>query len=117
MAKKIITLTIFLFVTRVCFGQTQLEMNEKAYDDYLNADALMTKMYRKAQKVLANSKQKKLLLDAQRAWLIFKESHCKTVAEAYDKGSMQPMVYSTCLQQITKERTKQLKRIINDEVF
>ena len=112
MKKKIITATISLFITGFCFAQSQLEMNQQAYTDYLKADAEMAKSYKKVQKVTTTTKEKKLLLDAQRAWIKFKEAHCKSAVEVYKGGSIQPLVYSTCLKQLTEERTKHLNEYL-----
>ena len=114
MTKKIITIIVSLFITGFCFAQTQMEMNQQAYKDYLKADAEMAKVYKKVQNVLTSATEKKLLLEAQRAWIKFKEAHCKSAAESYDGGSMQPMIYSGCLQKISEERTKQLNEYLEN---
>ena len=108
MNKKIITIALSLFITSCCFAQTQMQMNQQANSDYLKADGEMAKVYKKVQKALTTQKEQKLLLDAQRAWIKFKEAHCKSAAQAYVGGSIQPLIYSSCLQQLTEERTKHL---------
>ncbi len=112
MFKKTITITVTIFMTVFCFAQSQQEMNQQAFKEYKKADAEMTRVYNKVQKILTSSTEKKLLLDAQRAWIKYKEAHCKSVAEAYNGGSMRPMIYAGCLQELTEERTKSLNEYL-----
>ncbi len=56
----------------------------------------------------------KSLLKAQRAWLKFRDAHCETVAAQYAGGTIQPMAATTCLEQATKERTKQLLMFLEE---
>ncbi len=98
----------------MCFAQTQLEMNIKAYEDYKVADAKMSVLYKKVLKTFTNAADKKLLLEAQRAWIKYKETHCKLVANAYEGGSIQPLIYATCLTSITEDRTEELKKLIEE---
>ncbi len=114
MTKKIITIIVSLFITVFCFAQTQMEMNQQAYKDYLKADAEMTNIYKKVQKKLITPKEQKLLLDAQRAWIKFKEVQCKSAAESYDGGSVQPIIYSGCLQKLSEEKTKHLNEYLEN---
>lgn len=112
MFKKTITITVTIFMTAFCFAQSQLEMNQQAFKEYQKADAEMTRVFNKVQKILTSATEKKLLLDAQRAWIKYKEAHCKSVAEAYNGGSMRPMIYAGCLQELTEERTKTLNEYL-----
>lgn len=94
-------------------AQTQLEMNMEAAAEARKADAAMTTVYKKLM-AAQDEKGKKLLLDAQRAWIKYKEAHCTSVANAYDGGSMQPMVYNGCIAEITKARTKELQEMLDN---
>lgn len=64
---------------------------------------------------LTNASDKKLLLEAQRAWIKYKETHCKLVAKAYEGGSIQPLIYATCLTSITEDRIEELKKLIEEK--
>ena len=52
-----------------------------------------------------------VLLDGQRAWLKYRDAHC--VSEGYYArgGSMEPMLVSRCLAELTKKRTEQLREL------
>ena len=60
------------------------------------------------QKETLSDIDKKLLLDAQRTFIKYKEAHCKSTSASYEGGSIQPLIYLNCLTEITKERIKQL---------
>ena len=107
--KNIIILIIFLcFINVVSFGQSQIEMNQKASTNYKKADAKMALIYKKVQMETVSDNDKKLLLDAQRTWIKYKEAHCKSASASYAGGSIKPLIYFNCLTEITKERIKQL---------
>lgn len=111
---KLIIITCLLVFTQVSsHAQTQLEMNMQAAADAKKADAAMTAVYKKLM-AAQDEKGKKLLLEAQRAWIKYKEAHCTSVANAYDGGSMQSMVYSGCITEITRARTKELQGMLDD---
>ena len=112
MIKKIITIVFSLFITNFCFGQTQTEMNQQASADYKKADAKMTAVYKKVQKIITDPKEKSLLLEAQRTWIKFKEAHCKSASAAEEGGSIYPLIYVTCLQQLTEDRIIQLNEYL-----
>ncbi len=107
--KNIIILVLFLcFINVVSFGQTQMEMNQQASTNFKKADAKMALIYKKVQKETPSDIDKKLLLDAQRTWIKYKEAHCKSASASYKGGSIQPLIYYNCLTEITNERIKQL---------
>ncbi len=115
MVKKIIIVTAIFFKAQCGVGQTQAEMNMQAKAAYLKADAAMGVVYKQIQKILSTATEKKLLLDAQRAWIKFKETHCKSVAEGSAGGSIQPLIYFNCLEQLTQQRTVQLNNYLTDD--
>lgn len=107
-------IAIFMFVSSLSFAQTQMEMNEQAADNYKKIDLQLNKVYKQLLSLTKDQKKKDLLIKAQRAWVSYKEAHCKYDESFYEGGSMQPLVYYTCLQEVTEERIKQLKRAIED---
>lgn len=111
---KYLLLVFMLFAQTALHAQTQLEMNMEAAAEAKKADAAMTALYKKLMATL-DEKGKQLLLEAQRAWIKYKEAHCKSVANAYDGGSMQPMVYSGCIADLTRARSKELQEMLDDQ--
>ena len=103
--------------------KSQPEMNHCSHLAYEAADAAMNIQWKPlAAKMQERDKDfgvadKRLsyldaLLASQRAWLKFRDAHC--VSEGYFArgGSMEPMVVSGCLEQITLARTKQLHELL-----
>jgi uncharacterized protein YecT (DUF1311 family) len=112
-----IYLTFLFLVPLFCFGQTQLEMNTQSFQDYEKADAKMVLVYKKVLKTFTDEAAKKIFIEAQRAWIKYKETHCKFIASGYEGGSMKPMIYSSCLMGITNQRTKQLHEYLNEQII
>jgi len=52
------------------------------------------------------------LLEAQRSWLAYRDAHCRTAGYYARGGSMEPMLVSFCLADLTAARTAQLKDLI-----
>ena len=77
-------------------------------------DSNLNKVYKQVMKIL-NEKEKKLMIKAQKDWLKFRDSHCKFEIEQYNGGSIQPLIYSNCLTQLTNARIENLKEIIEDD--
>jgi uncharacterized protein YecT (DUF1311 family) len=107
--------TCFLFIafTFLIFNsdlaaQTQTEMNQTAHADFEKADAELNKVYKQLIMVL-NKEEKQLLIQAQKDWIKFRDSHCGFEAEEFEGGSMQPLIYSGCLTERTNNRIEDLK--------
>ena len=89
-------------------AQTQVEMNQKANDDFQKADIELNEVYKQLIKTL-DEKEKQLLIKSQKDWIKFRDSHCDFEAQQYDGGSIKPLIYSTCLTERTKNRINDLK--------
>jgi uncharacterized protein YecT (DUF1311 family) len=49
------------------------------------------------------------LLEAQRAWLSYRDAQCRLEGYAFLGGSAQPMIVSGCLAMLTRQRTQELR--------
>ena len=103
-------LILFLFNQNLS-AQTQAEMNQTAKKDFELVDAELNKVYKEVIKLLSE-KENQLLIKAQRDWIKFRDSHCEFEANEYEGGSIQPLIYSSCLTERTKDRIKDLKSIL-----
>jgi uncharacterized protein YecT (DUF1311 family) len=56
---------------------------------------------------------RKLLLDAQRNWIKFRDADCKGRLVLYAEGTIRGAVYFGCLVERTEQRTKELRHWIN----
>lgn len=52
------------------------------------------------------------LLAAQRAWITYRDKVCELAGFGARGGTMEPMLVSGCLRELTKTRTKELRRFI-----
>lgn len=109
----ILALILFCFCNN-SFAQTQLEMNETAYANYKKADAQLNKVYKQLMTILTK-KEKPLLIQAEKDWLKFRDSHCKFEASQYEGGSIKPLIYYNCLEETTKKRIAEIKASIKDQ--
>jgi uncharacterized protein YecT (DUF1311 family) len=105
----------------------QLEMNICAAHDYQKADAALN-----AQWAITRDKMKaqdedfaeyaseydleqpgyfESLLEAQRAWLTYRDAHCRLDGYNARGGSLEPLLVSTCKTALTEKRTEQLREL------
>lgn len=102
----------------------QQEMNICAHRDYLIADRKLNAQWTiTAAKMKAQDRASDLpewderpgffdtLLEAQRAWLKYRDNHC--AAEGYwaRGGSLEPLLVSTCKRHLTEKRTEELRAL------
>jgi len=100
---------------------TQMEMNICAGRDYRAADDELNAVYRKA--VAAAETMDRELKDmdeqlvgavdalkrGQRAWIGYRDGQCDLAGFEARGGSMEPMLVSGCLADLTRKRTAELK--------
>lgn len=96
---------------------TQQDMNICAEQDFQAQDANLNDAYASAKDLLKgidadlspeDQGAAKALLEAQRAWITYRDAGCKAEAYMYEGGSMRPMVYSACLARVTATRAQDL---------
>ncbi|MEI2300631.1 lysozyme inhibitor LprI family protein [Ensifer sp. MJa1] len=106
---------------------TQMDMNICANKDYEAADAELNKVYKQA--LAATKAQDKELAQidanyvgaedalkkAQRAWIGYRDGQCELSGFEARGGSMEPMLVSGCLTELTRSRTKELRAIVEPE--
>jgi len=93
--------------------QTQSEMTQCAGKAFQAADAVLNQVYQKLAAKLDGDEKAKLK-EAQTAWLKYRDSNCEFVADQYQGGTMQPMIYSGCLADVTRKRTSELRMQIKE---
>ncbi len=99
---------------RTCANpRTQHDMNVCAAQELARADRVLNERYQE----LAGSMppvQLELLRTAQRAWIRFRDAECAYQASAFEGGSMQPMVRSSCLARLTEKRAAELGEMLTE---
>jgi uncharacterized protein YecT (DUF1311 family) len=94
-------------------AQTQVEMNLCAQMRFQKAEAELNSLYNQLLALVKND-EKKLVVQAQRQWLAYREAHCKIYEEMYKGGSMLPMVIFGCREETTLSRIKELKAVLTE---
>ncbi|HJQ32636.1 MAG TPA: lysozyme inhibitor LprI family protein [Pyrinomonadaceae bacterium] len=94
-------------------AQTQAELNMCAGRKFKEADAELNRVYNQlTSKVEAPYRAK--LKAAEVSWLKYRDDNCDYETALYEGGSMRPMVYSFCLERMTKARTAELREQIKE---
>ncbi|MHA7818073.1 MAG: lysozyme inhibitor LprI family protein [Erythrobacter sp.] len=101
----------------------QQEMNICAHREYLIADAALNEQWRITRDHMkardANPDRApddrpgnfETLLEAQRAWIEYRDAHCRSEGYAARGGSLEPLLVSTCMQHLTQQRIDQLEEL------
>jgi uncharacterized protein YecT (DUF1311 family) len=108
--------------------ETQLDLNECAGRAFEEADAKMNAQWKRT---LAHMRAldsgsggdpddkrpgyAQTLLNAQRAWLVYRDAHCTSEGYYARGGSMEGMLYNQCRAALTDERTEQLADLTKDD--
>lgn len=94
----------------------QATMNACADESFKKADAALNAVYKKLQsRKLDDEEAQKRLVDAERAWVAFRDAECSFDAADNLGGSLYPAVYAECLERITRARIEQLERYLRCE--
>ena len=98
--------------------QDQASMNHCAHQAWEAADGDLNLAYRLAMEMAESideftpdgeEKSSTMLRDAQRAWIPFRDKACEVQSHLARGGSLQPTIYWSCMEQLTRQRTEQLR--------
>lgn len=111
---RVLIAFVFVLITTYSFGQTQAEMNQEAYAAYQKADKELNNVYKK---ILVEYKSDPAFINnlkaSQRIWITFRDAELNMKypeREVGYYGSIHPICRANYLEELTKERTKQLRR-------
>lgn len=88
--------------------QAQQLMNACAAREYQQADAALNTAWKSAKSFADAIGRGDALLQAQRAWLQYRDAACDVHASPFEGGSIQPLIRATCLAELTAQRTRML---------
>lgn len=91
--------------------QTQGEMNACAGIAYRNADRRLNQVYQQVLPKLPAARRQQLVT-AQQAWIRYRDTSCTFERSEVTGGTMEPMIYSSCLARLTEQRTKDLQQYL-----
>ncbi|SLN15842.1 hypothetical protein ROJ8625_00519 [Roseivivax jejudonensis] len=87
---------------------TQMELTQCAYEDWQAADAELNRAWKIVKPKADRRGQGQGLLQAQRAWLQFRDATCDAERNQYEGGTIAPMIGFACLARVTRTRTQEL---------
>ena len=90
---------------------TQAEMNAHAQEKYRIWDDLLNQQWQVLKKVLPEEEMRQLT-NEELQWIKDKEATALEAAAEYEGGSLYPMVYSTTLSSLTRERVYELLELL-----
>ena len=85
------------------------KMVECAEADYAAADQRLNSAYAATRQALDAGDGARLLLDAQRLWLKFRDADCRVVAGHAHGGLLSRFLWYSCLADLTRARTTELE--------
>jgi uncharacterized protein YecT (DUF1311 family) len=84
---------------------------ENCFDKaYKTADSGLSQRYSEISKVLQPDDLQRLKV-AQRLWIQFRDATCTAESNLYNGGTASAPAYSACLEELTRQRTEDLKTI------
>jgi len=102
-------------------AMTQLEINQCASLDFQKADSRLNAVYKAAMAKMRETDSylsddlkgaADTLRDAQRAWIPYRDKACEAYGFLARGGSMEPMLVSGCLTDLTDERIGELNELV-----
>ncbi len=100
--------------------ETQADMTICAGKDYEKADKQLNAEYQKLRKLLTERDKAAdadgkgatdALVTAQRAWVTFRDANCALSGFQARGGSMEPMLISSCLADLSGKRAEELRQL------
>jgi uncharacterized protein YecT (DUF1311 family) len=102
-------------------AMAQQDMNACAAKDYEAADVELNAVWKKARAAAKEMDAEysddlkgadDALVAAQRGWIAYRDGQCDLAGFEARGGSMEPMLVSGCLADLTRKRTKELQEFI-----
>ncbi|BAI91604.1 lysozyme inhibitor LprI family protein [Arthrospira platensis NCB002] len=102
-----------------CEGMnTQADLSACAIEKYRNADAQLNSTYQRLTSMISADRRQKLV-QAQLAWIQFRDNQCSFVSSATRGGrggSMSPVIVYSCLTLLTQNRTNDFNHYIQSQL-
>ncbi|WP_149195397.1 lysozyme inhibitor LprI family protein [Luteimonas suaedae] len=95
-------------------AQSQAELTACSEHDLKPVDDELNKLYREMEARLEDDDDtKKLLIDAQRKWMAFRDAECNLSAARSSGGSAYPMNFNNCATDLTQRRVNDFQGYLN----
>jgi uncharacterized protein YecT (DUF1311 family) len=111
---RVFALVFWLLITVAHVqAQTQAAMNAQAREDFARADADLNKTYQAVLAKVRDTESKQKLRETQRAWIASRDAEAARAAGEADGGSMAPTLRYEKMTELTQERIKELKAMLD----
>lgn len=95
-------------------AQTQSQINFCAAEQARVADRRLNQVYQQAIAKFKGTPTETQLVDAQLAWIKFRDASCAFERDRFKGGSIAPTIYSSCVGRLTQQRTKDLEDYLSE---
>jgi uncharacterized protein YecT (DUF1311 family) len=92
---------------------TTIEMKQCAAEEYKIADQKLNLVYKQLISQL-KGEQKKRLIDAEVAWINFRDKSCNFESADALGGTLEGLIYANCLVRMTNDRTTYFENYIKE---
>jgi uncharacterized protein YecT (DUF1311 family) len=97
--------------------QTQLDLNQCADLRAKAIDKRLHQVYQQVRAKYKGSENEKLLSNAQLDWINYRDSACTFSISRFKGGSIAPLVFSSCVEKMTKQRIDELETYLKEGEF
>ncbi|MDZ5698544.1 lysozyme inhibitor LprI family protein [Chelativorans sp. M5D2P16] len=108
----------FAFAQDKCYdnAESQAAMTECADAAFKKSDKSLNRLYKQIEARLSDDADtKKLLVQAQRDWIKFRDAECSFQTAGATGGSIMPMLVAQCMDDLTQSRVKDFEVYLNCE--
>lgn len=96
-----------------CESGVQFYMNICMLYHFYEVDWSLNDNYRELMRRLTSPTARADLKAAQRAWITYRDLHCKFDTSSWEGGSFRSSAISVCRQSMTEQRTKEFEAYLN----
>jgi len=117
-AAMVMAIPAFAFSQDKCYDEAkdQAAMNKCADAAYKESDKKLNELYKQIEARLKDDADtKKLLVQAQRDWIKFRDAECGFQTAEAAGGSMMPMLVTQCMDDLTQTRVEDFEGYLNCE--
>jgi uncharacterized protein YecT (DUF1311 family) len=117
LAGALVTLSASLVHAEDCTHPiTQLALNQCAAETLMATEAELNSLYEEIRQRLKSDPDIALLFEtAQRNWTAFRDAECGFAAKSVEAGSVYPLIYLDCLNQLSQDREDRLRYYLSCE--
>jgi len=106
---------------------TQLDMNICAGNDFVDADEALNAVYGNVTAAMRDKdaelgelsprprRRGRCAEEGATAWIAYRDEHCEVAGFEVRGGSMEPMLISGCMAELTRARTKELQALLGED--